>query len=457
MNATDRPNGLAASWSGIIVLGFVESTILLISPALGLMRSKALIRSRLMRIHDGRRPMQTGLCLGSAALLVAMTAIDLPRLRAQERPAKPAVVAREATGTSAPSKPENSQGTAKSVPAADKVVSGIVTDRQGNPVAGVMLTGTERYREVRFSNGVLEDFVRDDWLFAETGADGRYRFEGRSMRRRRPPIGEFGVFAYHAKGYARKSAGEMAKSSDLVLEPWGRIDGAVEVLGKPVANVPMRVTLDATDKHSMFYDVYEYETKTDEHGRYVVDHVPSGVAQASTGTRFGKDSGPYGIISSPRKIILPGQTLNLMVGGAGRPVVGRLRVRDGIPVRIGGGRLVLNVPSIRSEIQQDERDELLRTEEGRLRLFLRGFNAYRTAEALAHRLAERYYLLLIRDDGTFRAEEVLPGTYTLSFWIGEDFQHPIVTREIVVEPTNVRRSDVPIDVGTVVITPRAAK
>jgi hypothetical protein len=149
--------------------------------------------------------------------------------------------------------------------------------------------------------------------------------------------------------------------------------------------------------------------------------------------------------------------LRLAIGGAGRPLAGKLRVLEGIPVRLGGGRLVLNVGAEPGQVPHAEIEELARTEEGRFRLFLRGLNAYRSPEGLAHRLSERYYPIQIHDDGTFRAEEVLPGTYTLSFWVGEDFQHPIVSREIVVEPTNERRSDVPVDVGTVAITPPAAK
>ena len=172
-------------------------------------------------------------------------------------------------------------------------------------------------------NGKLQDFARHDWIFATSDSEGRYRFDGASMRRANPPIGKYGVFAYHAKGYARKSAEELEFSGDLTLEPWGRVEGTVTVLGKPLANQALRFTLDATDEHSMFYDYYEYEARTDDRGRFTVEHVPAGVAHVSTGTSHRKEPGPYGIVSSPRKLIKAGETLTLNIGGAGRLVEGK--------------------------------------------------------------------------------------------------------------------------------------
>jgi RNA polymerase sigma factor (sigma-70 family) len=191
-------------------------------------------------------------------------------------------------------------------PPVKKEISGTIRDSAGRPVADVMIVGTERRREIMFRDGVLDDFVRHNWLYAQSGADGRYQFAGPRMKRLDPPIKEFGLFAYHKLGYARRSADELAKSGELTLEPWGRVHGTARVLGKPVVNVAIRLTLDATDQHSMFYDVYEYETRTDQQGRFVVEHVPTGIAHASTGTSFGKDKGPYGLVSSPRRLIKPG-------------------------------------------------------------------------------------------------------------------------------------------------------
>ena len=237
--------------------------------------------------------------VGSSALLIAMATIGLPRLRAQAVPAKPAPAppGREASQPIAAIPATNDpvvQDTEKPEPAAVTVVSGIVRDRDGNPVSGVMIMGTERHREVYFKNGVLDDVVKHDWLYAESGPDGCYRFEGASMKRIDPPIKEFGVFGYHQKGYVRRSAAELARSGDLTLEPWARVYGIVMVRGEPLTSVPIRFTLDATDEHSMSEEVYEYEAETDDHGRFAVAHVLAGVAAASALVRFGNEVAPRG-------------------------------------------------------------------------------------------------------------------------------------------------------------------
>lgn len=407
-------------------------------PSLGLTRSKSLIRSRLMRILDGRRPLQTRLSVGSAVILLVVAAVGLPRLNAREEPSKPPLSA------PIPTKVPEAQEKAAVEPRLDPTrgLSGVVRDRDGTPMAQVGITQTQVGSEIDFSNGVLEDVPRADRQFAWTGADGRYQFAPRATK--------YGVFGYHEKGYARKSAGELAKSADLVLEPWGRVEGTVTVLGKPLADVPIRFTLDATDEHSMFYDYYEYDTRTDAQGRYAVEHVPAGVAHASTGTWFGKNPGPYGIVSSAWTLIKPGETLTLDIGGSGRPLVGTLHVSAGPPVNIGGGRLVLHTDAPPEPPKPSLKEMETWDFEKRVRSHL---DPYRSPEGLARRLKQRIYSVQVQPDGTFRAVEVVPGTYTLSFWVGEDFEHPVANREVTVAPIPGGRTDVPLDVGTVQVRP----
>jgi len=193
------------------------------------------------------------------------------------------------------------------------------------------------------------------------------------------------------------------------------------------------------------------------------------------GTRFSKDAGPYGLVSSARMRIKPGETLKLNIGGEGRPVVGKLHVLEGIPVKPGGGRLVLRTndkpePPAPSAEEMDRYQPLLaRTiaqvfhaaplakDVNRYQRFLYHFNSYRSPEGLARRLSNRVHGIQIHADGTFRGVEVLPGNYTLCFRVGDDYNNPIVTRKVVVKPNPELRNNQPLDVGTVEIKPPAAK
>ena len=133
-----------------------------------------------MRILDGRRPLHTGFSLGSGALLLVVAAIALPRLSAREEAANSAPVpaSRETSKpivANAGTKNSDVQEKRDGEPAAARLISGIVRDGNRNPVADVMITGTEQNREIRFTNGELDDFVRHDWLMprpVQTGVIG---------------------------------------------------------------------------------------------------------------------------------------------------------------------------------------------------------------------------------------------------------------------------------------------
>jgi hypothetical protein len=135
--------------------------------------------------------------------------------------------------------------------------------------------------------------------------------------------------------------------------------------------------------------------------------------------------------------------------------VGKLHVSEGIPISVGGGRLDLksNKPEPKEVSVKDT--DAADTEAAREERFLRHFNVYRSPEGVARRLADRIYSVQIHNDGTFRAVEVEPGSYILSFWIGDDFQHPVAAREVVVPSIPGGETTTPLDLGTVLIA-RAA-
>ena len=419
-------------------------------PSPGMIRPHRPIRSRLMRILDGRRRVHPGLSLNSAGLLVVAAAVGLPRLHAGEEaaPAPPATSARQ--------NPQPGEAGAKidgdSALAAIKPVAGIVLDRDGTPIAGALMASTVPSRGIWFEDETLDHILVEEVSYARSRPDGSYLLSPplEPNRDHRPGMAPFGVFAYHATGYARKSAAELARSSDLVLEPWGRVEGTVTVLGKPLADVPIRVTLDATDEHSMGYEHYEYAARTDAHGRFAVERVLAGVASACTGDKFGKDPGPHGIVCSPAKSIHAGATLRLDIGGPGRPVEGKVRVREGIPIHLGGASLRLQneAPPEPPKLSDEAMGGM--TSEQCFRYY---FEPYRSPAGLARRLAARYFPVQIRPNGTFRAVDVEPGTYTLTFHAGETDARPLASLEVVVPPIPDGRTDDPLDVGTVFITP----
>ena len=62
----------------------------------------------------------------------------------------------------------------------------------------------------------------------KTGPDGRFAFTS--------PKGKFLLVAVGDAGYADASPEDFAKSDQLVLEPWGRLEGEVMAGRRPKAN-----------------------------------------------------------------------------------------------------------------------------------------------------------------------------------------------------------------------------
>ncbi len=414
-------------------------------PALGIVRSHSLIRSRLMRLIDPRRPLPPrGLSAGGCGVLLIAAVVALPRLRADDRPDRPARPA-PAPASAPASVPRPARPATPS-----RIASGMVRDRDGRPIAGATITGTERHHEVSFRNGELDGSDELFWVRATSGANGGYRFLGRSKQNDIPVDEPFGLFAVHPSGFARKSAEEIAASPDLVLEPWGRVVGSVSVMGRPAAGVAVRLSLDATDAHSMGYDFFDYTTYTDDQGRYAIEHVPAGLALVTTGPVPGNDPRPFGPLSSGSKPLRAGETLILNLGGTGRPVVGKLWILEGVPVNLGGGHLArkLGTPPGLPPLTEEQMKTW-----GQEKVFRYYFEDARSPEGLARRLAARFHPIQIQAGGTFRALDVEPGTYTVSFWSGQDSDHPLITRDVDIPAAPEGSTSEPFDMGTITITP----
>lgn len=402
-----------------------------------------------MRILDRRRRPRAGCSLGFLSIWCVAATLGLPRLHAQEAPAPPAPPAPPVAVVGPVDAPVQLGLFAVVGP-----VAGSVRDRIGAPVAGAVLVTTVPGWRLPFEDGALDATPVAQLLFATSRADGTYLLKPPpEPTLDQPPAGAFfGVFAVHERGYARKSAAELARSGDLTLEPWGRVEGTVEALGRPLAGVPVRVMLNLTDEHSMGLEYYHYAARTDDRGRFAVDRVPAGLVAAATGDRSGKDPGPYGVITASPRLIGAGETLRVALGGAGRPVVGKLRQADGTPFPLGGGSLRLDPGPAPVRLT----DEAMRTMTP-VQRFRASLDQDRSPAEKARRLGLRFSQIQAQPDGAFRAIAVEPGTYTLFVHGGEDWRHPIKVREVVVPPIPGGQADEPLDLGTIDVPPLTPK
>jgi hypothetical protein len=191
--------------------------------------------------------------------------------------------------------------------------AGRVRDEDNRPVAGaevVVLGPGERVVLERGSFAVGLPTRR-----AVTDAAGRFRIEtprdAISLLAAQPGVG-FGEAAFAAA----------QKSGNLILRPWGRIEGRLEFTGRPVTN--QLVAIGPLGMTNLWFHRNAYTALTDADGRFRFEIVPPGLHNVGRVVR--------GFLSHTIAVKLePGRTREIKLGGAGTRVIGRLRVPGAEP------------------------------------------------------------------------------------------------------------------------------
>lgn len=138
---------------------------------------------------------------------------------------------------------------------------------------------------------------------------------------------EYILLVFHEEGFAECTAAELQSNREIVLEPWGRLQGQVRLgdkpdVGRQVSYQPKRP--DGIPSHHFIWS-YGYETNTNENGRFEFERVIPGTGTLSrvVVTAF-LDSWQHSPCWQTPVEIQPHQTTWATIGGTGRPVSGRL-------------------------------------------------------------------------------------------------------------------------------------
>jgi hypothetical protein len=305
----------------------------------------------------------------------------------------------------------------------------------GSPAGGVSVYLATQSRGISIRDG--RPIYPDRVLSTTADAEGAFRF---------PPQEEPGdVVVLDGRGFARR-AEDASADAPLILSPWGRVSGVVRVNGEPApfaeVNIDVRHAV-GTDRRIHF----NVRDVSDAQGRYAIDHIPPGEAAIARGIPTGSNSVGFGPWQSIR--VEPGETLEVTVGGEGRPVTGRLVLPEGLALdwRRPGARLDLASPpgpeipeGLSPEVRQDWYRRWIETEEGR------AFDAWQRER--------RSYPVLIAADSSFRVDDVRPGSYVLDVQLidqetGEP--SPARSRPIEIPEATGEAAHTPIDLGEVVL------
>lgn len=279
----------------------------------------------------------------------------------------------------------------------DPTVHGRVVLPNGQPAIDAQVAIAMASRQVRIIDGkiavrpVTEDAsLRDHWtrpFTTTTDEDGRFRLP--------TEIAPAAVIITHAQGITAFGYADLLDSHDISLQPWGVIDGQVMWGTEPGDGVTIDIgaRTQVADRFPSLVGSHQ-SVQTDDRGRFRVEKLPPGLAQVSHVIEVpGKEGKSYRSVQFVE--IAPGRPTELVFGGRGRPVVGKLVGADRYEdVRI---RIAPNAP--RAGGLADPND-----------VTWPAYGQFLKSPAGKNYLKNN---ILPEADGTFRIEDVPPETYQL--------------------------------------------
>ena len=255
-----------------------------------------------------------------------------------------------------------------------------------------------------------------------------------------------------------------AKAGVITLPEWGGISGELRIAGLPAANEELLLT-EWIDEHEPAAPTPQIQvrTRTDAQGRFRFPKVPAGVVAIRRFFDLGRKT-PHrslGLGPQQRVEVREKQTTDVLVGETGRAVVGSLRLSR----PIAGHQWMNEFPMLVLEaIREDLRLIPIPSSDSVDTETLRAmrFNGRR-------QLLNRRYFLVVQPDGTFRLEDIPPGSYELRLRVSEPSKRPpeqerlpiqamrergVVKQAIHVPGLDESPVDKPLDLGVITVSVR---
>jgi hypothetical protein len=197
--------------------------------------------------------------------------------------------------------------------------------------------------------------------------------------------------------------------------------------------------------------------KTDSQGRFVFERVPPGSRRVFRVTNFHEGlPGVTGLSHHTEVEVHPGQTTEIVMGGAGRRVIGRIRTAPENAVADWTRDLQRLVRA---------RPELTPPKESEFPDLTTYFQAWRKHDA-----AEAKYYLAVKPDGSFVVDDVPPGRYRLELrvtepppdrlgekrYMGSGHEIGSLRKDVTIPAASTESGQEPFDLGTFTLELKAS-
>jgi RNA polymerase sigma factor (sigma-70 family) len=288
-------------------------------------------------------------------------------------------------------------------PPAAFVLRGTVRTPDGKPLAGALVRVATVGGLVRLyeTNSLPTNIpARVSRISTNTATDGSFVVGLPTV----PPEGKAVVVVTDDRFYAVAAADELSEHPDIVVQPWGRIEGVLRI-GKTLAS-NQTVSISIWGSGATYeWTIVSHNTsvKTDANGRFVFARVAPGDVWLthSVVIRPGeaRPSGHHYVK------VAPGDHVQVQLGGIGRVVVGRMEWNSTDKLNFYGTLWAKENHGMRTP--RDWRDMSMEEQ----RKYVRQWRESTEGELFKQEV--RNYEFPVQADGTFRVEDVLPGRYRM--------------------------------------------
>jgi peroxiredoxin len=316
----------------------------------------------------------------------------------------------------------------------------------GKPAAGAQIAIATPSQTVFVQNGMFEDRMNTSNVLT-TDAKGVFSLPSQTEA--------YKIVIIHDLGCAVVSEDQIKTASEIKLSAWGSVEGTVFIGAKPAADQILnlgQVLSGVFDKNTPRCD-FRYSTNSDMNGHFTFTRVFPGDWQASRGVRHGN---MVSYTAGENVTVSPGQTSLVIIGGKGRPVIGKIVLPAGSNLQTDWTHGFFNIRNKEKKLAVFDKIKNMGVEERK-----KWYETWKNSkEGKAYeessRKNRRAYSFVVNPDGTFHAEDIPAGIYTLSVQLyappasgscgwGENLGS--VMHEFTIPEMPGGRSDKPLDLG----------
>ncbi|HEX5219148.1 MAG TPA: redoxin domain-containing protein [Verrucomicrobiae bacterium] len=362
---------------------------------------------------------------------------------------------------------------------------GVVLKPDGTPATNITVYLTDAKNGVYVDGEKLavRDSIYRGTKKTTTDLNGRFSFK--------PLADAYSVIVVDEAGYAEVLVQDLGSDGEVRLQPYAHIEGQLLIGTRLGTNESIRLGLAYVPylSHPRNFPALNFyiNTRTDGEGKFVFERVPPIPIEVYHEPKI-RDSS-VGIIPQSQVTKFqpqPGETRKLVLGGKGRPVIGRLVVKGydgtidyrsdvfsleavlpqiaGLPDMVAASReFSVKLKSLDTDAEKVAAQETYQRQREEMLEQTRAF--YRTEAGLQHHFKNRRFALNFSQDGSFRVEDVPAGKYNLRIDLreggGDSFarmsspQIAQLTKEVEVPDSPGGRSDEPFDLGEIELQARA--